>query len=138
MTDKRSELDSRSEKLVEDFDQAWNARNPEALAALFTEDADFQFYYGHMVRGRERIMRYYQEKVFPYLPQNMRHLTRSYKTRELADDILISDGKVDLTLVDENGELIEVKRCIRVTTVAQIEKNELKFSAVRIMIPVKG
>ena len=138
MSDKKRKLDSSSEKLVEDFDQAWNERDAEALAALFTEDADFQFYYGHMVRGRKRIKSYYQDKVFPFLPENMRHLTHSYKTRQLGEGILISDGKVDLILVDENGEQIEVKRRIRVTTVTIEDKDQLKFAAVRIMIPVKG
>ena len=72
-----TEINRMAEALVGAFDNAWNNRDHEALEAFFTEDADFQFYHGLLVRGRERIKKYYRDKVFPYLPKGLRHVTRS-------------------------------------------------------------
>jgi uncharacterized protein (TIGR02246 family) len=52
-----SEVERLSPRLVSDLDAAWNARDADALASLFHEDADFQFYSGLMLRGRRLIQR---------------------------------------------------------------------------------
>ena len=139
MTSDKSQtnLDVEFADLVRRFDAAWNGRDPDTLASLLTEDADFQFYYGHLVRGRDRIQRYYREKVFPYLPEGLKHVTRSYKVRQLTDGVVIADGRVDL--VDENEKDPEkrVQRRLKVTTVVVTEGESWLFSAVRIMVPVK-
>lgn len=126
-----------SSELVSKVDTAWNERDPDALAALFTEDADLQFYYGHMVRSRERIKKYYRDKVFPYLSEGLRHVTRSYKVRALTDEVVIGDGRVDLVVFNEEGEEIAVQRRLKVTTVGVKDEGGWRFSAVRIMVPVK-
>ena len=131
------ELEDLSAEIISKFETAWNNRDADSLAALFHSEADFQFYYGIMVRGRERIKRYYTEKVFPYLPKGLRHLTRSYKLRLLTDGVVIGDGRVDL--VDENEKDPEkrVQHRLRVTTVVVKDEEEWRFSAVRMMVPVK-
>ena len=132
-----NEIEDIATDLVSKFDAAWNNRDPEALAAFFTEKADFQFYYGLLVRGRERIKKYYTNKVFPYLPEGLRHVTRSYKVRVLTDEVVIGDGRVDLVVVNEEGEEIRVQRRLKVTTVVLKEDEGWRFSAVRLMVPVK-
>jgi len=49
---------------------------------------------------------------------------------------LISDGRVDLVIVEE-GEEKEVRKRLRVTTVVIQEGESLKFAAVRVMEPIK-
>jgi uncharacterized protein (TIGR02246 family) len=123
--------------LVEAFDRAWNERDPEVLASMFTEEADFQFYYGLMVRGREKIKRYYREKVFPYLPKGLRHVTRSSKARQITDTVIIGDARVDLVDIQEENPGKAVQQRLKVTTVVVKEDGEWMFSAVRVMCPVK-
>ena len=131
------DLIKTSLQLIEDFDRAWNERDAEALAELFTEEADFQFYYGLMVRGREKIQKYYRDKVFPYLPEGLKHVTKSPRVRRISDGVLIGDGRVDLVDIDEKDPEKAVQQRLKVTTV--VVKNEYgwKFSAVRVMKPVK-
>ena len=132
-----SELLKASQKLVEDFDRAWNERDVEALAELFTEEADFQFHYGLMVRGREKIKKYYRDKVFPSLAEGLRHVTKSPKVREISDTVVVGDGRVDLVDIDEKDPENAVQGRLKVTTVVVKENGDLKFSAVRAMKPVK-
>jgi len=132
-----SEIEKISAALISRFDTAWNGRDAEALAELFTDEADFQFYYGHLARGRDKIRRYYATKVFPYLAENLRHITRSSKTRVLAEGALIGDGRVDLVEVDEKGSELKVQRRLKVTTVVVQAGGDWKFAAVRMMVPVK-
>jgi uncharacterized protein (TIGR02246 family) len=131
------EIERVSAEIVKRFDAAWNGRDAKALGEMFTEDADFQFYYGLLVRGRERIQKYYAEKVFPYLPEKLRHFTRSSKVRAVAEGVLIGDGKVDLVEVDDQGAEIAVQRRVKVTTVVVKEGGQWKFAAARVMVPVK-
>ena len=46
---------STPEAFATDFSIHWKARDPEALAALFTEDADFLSLTGAWVEGRDQI-----------------------------------------------------------------------------------
>jgi uncharacterized protein (TIGR02246 family) len=126
-----------SQYLVKELDRAWNERDPEGLAALFHEGADFQFYYGLMVRGRARIERFYREKVFPYLAEGMRHVTRSFKLRQIAEGVVIGDGRVDLVDIQEPDPALAVQRRVKVTAVVVKGEGGWRFSAVRIMVPVK-
>ncbi len=123
-------------ELVSRFDDAWNQRDVEALAALFVEEADFQFYHGILVWGRERIKKFYRDKVFPYLEQGLNHITRKYQVREITGDVLLGNGRVDLVIV-EDGEEREVQKRLKATTVVVGEGEDWKFAAVRVMVPVK-
>jgi len=69
-------IEKETAELVSRFDAAWNNRDWGAMADMFTEDADFQFYHGILVRGWERIVRFYRDKVFPYLEEGLAHITR--------------------------------------------------------------
>ena len=71
------------------------------------------------------------------MPEGLRHVTRSYKVRLLTEGVAIGDGRVDL--VDENEEDPEkrVHRRLKVTTVVLKGEEGWRFSAVRIMVPVK-
>ena len=90
-----------------------------------------------MVRGREKIKKYYRDKVFPYLAEGLKHVTKSPKVRVISDTVLIGDGRVDL--VNENMKDPEkaVQGRLKVTTVVVNTDGGLKFSAVRVMKPVK-
>ena len=131
------EIEDMSKEIVSKFDDAWNTRDPDALAKLLQEEADFQFYYGHLVRGRERIKRYYTEKVFPYLPEGLKHVTRSYRVRKITDSVLIGDGRVDLGDENEKDPEKRVQRRLKVTTGVLKGEEGWRFSAARIMVPVK-
>ena len=126
-----------SKQLVEQFDRAWNERDPEALAALFHKKADIQFYHGIMVRGRERIKRFYRDKVFPYLPEGMQHVTRSFKLRHIAEGVVIGDGRVDLVDLQQSDPQLAIHRRVKVTGVVVKDDQGRRFAAVRIMVPVK-
>lgn len=131
------EIEEMAVELIKKFDDAWNTRNDKDLADLFHEEADFQFHYGHLVRGRERVQKYYRDKVFPYLPEGLRHVTRSYKVRILTDDVVIGDGRVDLVDESEEDPDKKVHKRFKVTTVVQKGDEGWRFSAVRVMVPVK-
>ena len=126
-----------SKQLVERFDRAWNERDHEGLAALFHEEADFQFYHGIMVRGRERIQRFYRDKVFPYLPEGMQHVTRSYKMRQIAEGVVVGDGRVDLVDLQQPDPALAVQRRVKATGVVVKDDQGCRYAAVRIMVPVK-
>ena len=55
----------------------------------------------------------------------------------LTDEAVIADGRVDLVEVNEEGEEIQVQRRLKVTTVSLKENEGWRFSAVRLMVPVK-
>jgi len=131
------EIEDMSKEIVSKFDEAWNGRDADALEGLFHEEADFQFYYGLMLRGRKRIKKYYAEKVFPNLPAGWKHVTRSFGVRLLTEGVAIGDGKVDLVDENEGDPEKRVQRRLKVTTVVVKEKENWLFSAVRLMVPVK-
>ena len=131
-----TDLEKASAALVSRFDTAWNERDSEALADLFHEESDFQFYHGIIVCGGERIKRFYRDKVFPYLESGLTHVTRKYQVREIRDGVLIGDGRVDLVVMEDGGEK-EIKKRLKVTTVVVRDNEGWKFSAVRVMEPVK-
>jgi hypothetical protein len=55
----------------------------------------------------------------------------------LTDEVVIGDGRVDLVIVNEEGEEIQVQRRLKVTTVVLKDDQGWRFSAVRMMVPVK-
>lgn len=124
-------------QLAEKLDAAWNQRDPEAMANLFHEDADFQFHNGLLIRGRKRIKRYYAEKVFPTLLPGWRHITRSARVRRIAENVVIGDGKADLVDISVEDPEKGIQRRLKVTTVSVLDNKEWRFSAVRVMVPAE-
>jgi uncharacterized protein (TIGR02246 family) len=80
------------------MDQAWNARDASAMAALFEPDGDFTFHNGLHIRGRNRIERFWSERVFPMTPDSLRHLGTINGARFLTEDVAV--GTVDFKIYD--------------------------------------
>ena len=131
------DLNKACQKLVEDFDRAWNERDAESLAELFSEDADFQFHNGLLVRSRKRIKRFYTEKVFPTLPEGMKHISHSARVRFVTDGVLIGDGRVELVDESESDPDKRVQQRLKVTTVLVKKGDRWRFTAVRVMVPAE-
>ena len=132
-----SEVEDLSPRLVSDFDAAWNARDAEALAVLFQEDADFEFYNGLMLRGRRLIHRVYSRSIFPSLPSGLRHKTEVRRIRLLSETVALGDAKVALLDVNEDDEQKRVQRMISATIVLTKGDGRWAISAVRLMVPAE-
>ncbi len=131
------EVEDLADHIALEGDTAWKNRDADSLAALFHSEADLQFYNGLILKGRKRIRKYYAKKVFPFLPEGLRHVTKSRNVRLLTETVAIGDSDVDL--VDENEEQEEkrVQRRLKVTTVVIKENGTWQIAAVRMMIPTK-
>ena len=119
-------------QLAKDFDDAWNTRNAKALASLFTEDGDFQFWSGQCVAGRDQIEKYYSTQVFPPMPENFRHSAVTERHRYVKPDVVIGDGYADI--VGIRGEE-PFKMHLLFTSVSVKQDGKWKLSAIRLMIP---
>jgi len=119
-------------QLAKDFDVAWNTRDAKALAGLFTEDGDFQFWTGQCVEGRDLIEKYYATQVFPPMPEDFRHSAVIERHRFIKPDVVIGDGYADI--VGTMGTQ-SFKRHLLFTSVSVKQDGQWKLSAVRLMIP---
>jgi uncharacterized protein (TIGR02246 family) len=54
-TETSAEMSADIRKLLDQVRETWNAGDAAAYAALFTEDADYITYFGHVVKGRQAI-----------------------------------------------------------------------------------
>jgi uncharacterized protein (TIGR02246 family) len=132
-----TELDEVSSRLTSDFDAAWNARDAEALASLFHEHADFQFYNGLVLRGRRLIQRVYASSIFPSLPEGLRHKTEPERIRLLSETVALGDAKVAIFDASEDDEQKRVQRMISATIVMTKGGGRWAISAVRLMVPAE-
>jgi hypothetical protein len=64
-------------------------------------------------------------------------VTKSFRVREISDTVLIGDGRVDLVDNNEKDSEKGVQQRLKVTTVVVKENGGWKYSAVRVMKPVK-
>lgn len=119
-------------QLGQDFDDAWNARDAKALASLFTEDGDFQFWTGQCVAGRDQIEKYYATQVFPPMPQDFRHGAVIERHRYIKPDVVIGDGYADITGTRGSEPF---KMHLLFTSVSVKQDGQSKLSAIRLMIP---
>jgi uncharacterized protein (TIGR02246 family) len=126
------EIGNVMRELAAGFDAAWNGRDADALAAFFTDDADFGNAAGEVFRGIEGIRRHYREGVFPSLPVGLPHKTTPEDIRFVAQDVIIGNGTVRLFL--ESREAAEYAE-MRVTAIMVKEGNRWLLSAVRLMVP---
>jgi uncharacterized protein (TIGR02246 family) len=129
------EVEELSPQLISAFDAAWNARDAEALASLFHEDADFQFYNGLMLRGRRLIHRVYARSIFPSLPEGLRHRSEPARIRLVSETVALGDAKVELLDVNEEDEQKRVQLRIAATIVLAKDGGRWAISAVRLMVP---
>ena len=119
-------------QLGQDFDAAWNARDAKALASLFTEDGDFQFWTGQCVAGADQIEKYYTAQVFPSMPENFNHNAVIERHRYIQPDVVIGDGYADI--VGTMGTQ-PFKRHLLFTSISVKQDGRWKLSAIRLMIP---
>jgi uncharacterized protein (TIGR02246 family) len=121
------------QKLVMDIDSTWNRRDAKGFSELFTQDADFRFYTGQMMRGRKEIEQFFAAS-FAELPADLIHETRGEHYRYLTPDAIIGDGVV---FVYPEGATEEQARSRPVlsTAVAMKKDGRWRFTAVRLMLP---
>jgi uncharacterized protein (TIGR02246 family) len=123
-------------QLVADLDDAWNNRDARAFAALFEEDADFQFHTGLCVPGRAAIEGFWAEEVFAFLSEPMRHVTTPRRIRFVTDDVAIGDGQLTIAHVAEEQEQQHVHLQTEGTMLAVRRDDGWRISAIRLMVPV--
>jgi uncharacterized protein (TIGR02246 family) len=86
------------------LDAAWNARDAERFADLFTADASFELVgRGDPMESRAAILRHFSV-TFPTLPTELRHRTAVSGIHVLAPDIRSIDARVEILRVGSEGD----------------------------------
>jgi uncharacterized protein (TIGR02246 family) len=80
------------------LDEAWNARDAAAMAALFEPEGDFTLFNGIHIHGSEAIARFWSERVFPMTPEGLRHLGSVKWARNITRDVVLAGA--DLRIYD--------------------------------------
>ena len=121
-----------ADELREAYEQAYNAHDAQAAAALYREDADVIYPNGEMVRGRERIQKEL-EQIFSanektritISPEAVRFITRR---------VLLVDGVTEIT----DGPT-QLPRRTRHAVIFQREQDgQWRVAALRMIVPVTG
>jgi len=122
-------------KLIVALDPAWNKRDAQMFAALFTIDGDLQLYTGRLLQGREDIERYYRTTAFPSIPPGWRHTTIPTQLRFIRADVAIGDSEVQITSIATDEKEEQLILSIIATGVLVKEQDNWHFAAVRLMVP---
>jgi len=118
-------------QLTKELDKRWNQRDSTAFANLFEEDADFRFYTGAWVKGKDAIKTFWGGEVFPEMPANVKHLIVVKRVRFVSPDLAIGDGVLRFIDLGEGQEKIQSER---EGTLIAIKKNgRWCISAVRLV-----
>lgn len=117
-------------QLAAQIDGSWNRRDAAAFADLFAPDGDFRFYSGPWMRSRAAIEAFWQNEVFPGLPESMRHSILIQRVRFLAENAAIGDGILRFVDVSEGRERILLER--DGTLVAVKQNGRWLVSAIRL------
>ena len=73
-TDKKQSKDIDAiNQLAVDLDAAWNRHDAVALSELFTDNADFQWHTGDVLKNQKQIEQYFSMSVFKDMPMDRRH-----------------------------------------------------------------
>jgi len=117
-----------------DLDATWNRHDAVALSELFTEDADFQWHTGDVLKNQKQIEQYFSMSVFKDMPMDRRHNSTIQRIRFLRPDIAIGDGTL---VVSREGAPENEKPSLSVlfTSVAQKKNGHWYIAAVR-LIPI--
>lgn len=117
-----------------DLDSAWNRHDAVALSALFTDDADFQYWDGSLLKDRKEIEQYYSTKVFKNTPAEMRHKGTLQRIRFIKKDVVIGDGTL---VIYRKGAPENEKPALSAlfTSVANKKNGKWQIAAVRLMFP---
>jgi len=92
-----------AQRLSNEMDEAWNAHDADAMAAMFTDEGTFTFHTGLHIRGKARIGRVWRDRIFPQTPDSLRHLGKVTSARWVSDDVLT--GTLDFCIYD--AEMVE-------------------------------
>ncbi|MCT4557222.1 MAG: SgcJ/EcaC family oxidoreductase, partial [Pelagimonas sp.] len=104
------------------FAEAWNARDAQALASLFVEDADFVNVVGLWWRNRDDIERAHHYGLTTFFRQT-EITARRVKVRQVSDDLAIIHTRWKLEgQLDLEGQSLDTRFAIMVF-VAQRKQN---------------
>jgi uncharacterized protein (TIGR02246 family) len=85
------------------LDQAWNDRDSAAFGAVFTPAATFELPgQGAALDGRTAIEKHFAAQ-FPTYPKELRHKTTVTAVRDLASDLALVDGGVEVLRTSTEG-----------------------------------
>jgi len=118
-------------QLTKELDKRWNQRDPSAFANLFEEDADFRFYKGAWVKGKDAIKTFWGGEVFPGMPASVKHLILVKRVRFVSPELAIGDGVLRFIDLSEGQEQIQAER--EGTLIAIIKNGRWCISAVRLV-----
>ena len=122
------------EELAAQFDAAWNARDANALAALFSADGDMQYWTGKRIAGRQQIQLAYSSEIFASMSTDMRHTTVLDRFTLLRPDVAIGDGSVKIQgTIGPDQPALDLN--LLFTAVSVLEEGEWRIAAIRLMIP---
>jgi uncharacterized protein (TIGR02246 family) len=100
-------------ELCKQMDDAWNAHDAAAMAALFEPQGVFVLHTGLALRGAEKIAAFWTRRVFPETPAGYRHLSAAERARVVAKDVIIAEGTLvihDVMAADEDSRVrVETK-----------------------------
>lgn len=86
-----------------ELDAAWNARDAEAFAEVFTEDATFRFVdRGQVLDTRTVMIEYFSER-FPELSPALEHRATIKEVHAVADQVAATDGIVEILVHRDDG-----------------------------------
>lgn len=114
-------------------DALWNARDADALGALFADDADLAVGDQPVQTTRPAIQAYFRES-FARMPPDLRHVMQVRSLREVAPGVVVADGEVRIERARDDGSR-DVLRRFANTTVLVRDGDTWRFSAVR-AVPV--
>lgn len=123
-------------QLAVQIDGSWNRRDAAAFADLFVPDGDFRFYSGPWIRGRAAIAAFWQNEVFPGLPESMRHSILIQRVRFVTEHVAIGDGLLRFVDVSAGSERILLER--DGTLVAVKQNGRWLISAIRLAALAPG
>lgn len=121
------------QQILLDVDSTWNRRDAKGFGDLFLEAADFRFYTGRMLRGREEIEQYFAAS-FAELPADIRHETRGEQYRYLAPNVIIGESVI-FVYPESATEEEAHSRPILSTGIALKRDGRWRLAAVRLMLP---
>lgn len=116
--------------LVERSDAVWNARDADAMAALYSANATLRIIGRDVIVEGAAAIHDYFTRSFARLEPGMRHRTRLTGLHPQSDDVVVADAHVRLTRVDADGTETLVRE-FTTLTVAVRDGKQWRLSAVR-------
>jgi len=96
-------------QLATELDRTWNQRDARAFAELFETNGDFRFHTGAWIRGKASIEGFWSSRVFPGLPEGMRHKVTPKQIRFITENVAIGDGTLRITDTIEGHDRVHLE-----------------------------